>query len=248
MKEVIFIDLHLFLTAGSTQALRHAKVLLQAQGLTFTQIPCPAVTHLILPVPSFEPNGMIKGGGDLDALLKALPKNITIIGGNLDIPLLTDYKKIDLLRDPIYLAMNASITAHCAIILAATNLECTLADIPVLVIGWGRIGKCLTRLLTGLGTQVTVAARKETDRAALASIGVHAIDTAHIASENYGVIFNTAPEMVLSHCAGNALKIDLASKPGIAGADVIWARGLPNQNAPLSSGNLIAKSIIRKVE
>ena len=200
-----------------------------------------------MPVPSFEANGTIKGGGDLTGLLKALPKSITIIGGNLDIPLLADYKKLDLLKDPVYLAINANITAHCAITLAANNLEYALNDVPILVIGWGRIGKCLAQLLQGLGAQVTVAARKETDRATLASLGITAIDTAHIPAEDYGLIFNTAPEMVLSHCAGDALKIDLASKPGIAGADVIWARGLPNQNAPLSSGKLIAQSVTRKV-
>ena len=205
------------------------------------------MTHLLLPVPSFEPDGTIKGGGDPEALLKALPKDITIIGGNLDHPAVNNYEKIDLLRDPLYLAKNAQITAHCAIALAASKTQYTLPDTPTLVIGWGRIGKCLTQLLRGLKVPVTVAARKEVDRATLTSLGIAATDTAHIPAESFGIIFNTAPELVLSHCPGNALKIDLASKPGITGDDVILAPGLPNRNAPLSSGKLIAETIARKV-
>jgi hypothetical protein len=54
--------------------------------------------------------------------------------------------------------------------------------------------------------------------------------------------------MVLSECPGKALKIDLASQPGIGGNDVIWARGLPGKNAPESSGKLIAQTVLRKLE
>ena len=46
-----------------------------------------------------------------------------------------------------------------------------LADCKVLVIGWGRIGKCLAALLKGLEADVTVVARKETDRAILHALG-----------------------------------------------------------------------------
>ena len=38
--------------------------------------------------------------------------------------------------------------------------------------------------------------------------------------------------------------MDLASKKGIAGNDVIWARGLPGIHAPEESGALIARTIL----
>lgn len=41
------------------------------------------------------------------------------------------------------------------------------------------------------------------------------------------------------------MKIDLASKPGIGGTDVLWARGLPGKFAPESAGKLIAQTILR---
>lgn len=234
----------LFLSVGSTEALQEACTALRQLGIPFTSEPSSAVTHLLLPVPSFDTDGTIKGGSDLKAVLNQLPIDVTIIGGNLNHPLLESRKTVDLLQNAHYLAMNARITAHCALSLAAQQLSSTLDDVSVLVIGWGRIGKCLTQLLKAVGARVVVAARKETDRAALASLGMDSIHTDNIDPSQFGLIFNTAPEMVLPHCDCDAIKIDLASRSGIGGTDVVWARGLPNKLAPISSGKLIAKSVI----
>jgi dipicolinate synthase subunit A len=70
------------------------------------------------------------------------------------------------------------------------------------------------------------------------------------AIDAYRVIFNTVPSPVITEdesaqCRSDCLKIDLASEVGIAGDDVLWARGLPGKDAPESSGKLIAKTILR---
>ena len=233
-----------FYTAGYTPALCYAINFLKAQNCTFLSHP-EGATHLLLPVPSFEPDGRIKGGGELSTVLAALPPSITVVGGNLDRSELSGYKTVDLLQDPLYLAENAEITAHCALKMAMSKLPVTLAHCPTLVIGWGRIGKCLAGLLRRLGADVTVAARKETDRAMLTALGYSAADTAALNTVPFRLIFNTVPTMLLSHCPGNALKIDLASMPGLGSADVIWARGLPGKDAPESSGALITRTVIR---
>ena len=233
---------------GHTAAIIYAAATLHDAGYPLLPYPDPEATHLILPVPSFEPDGSVRGGGDILQILALLPKDITIIGGNLDRPELALYRKIDLLKDPYYTAANAGITAHCAVKLAMNKLPATFDGQPVLVIGWGRIGKCLARLLQGMGAHVTVAARKETDRALLSALGYGAVDTEAIDTSHYRVVFNTVPVMTVPFCSGNALKIDRASKPGIGGTDVIWARGLPGKDAPESSGELIAKTIIRLME
>ena len=59
------------------------------------------------------------------------------------------------------------------------------------------------------------------------------------------MIFNTVPALVLPDAPADALKIDLASKPGIGGTDVLWARGLPGKFAPESAGKLIAQTVLR---
>ena len=235
-----------FYTAGHTAAISYAVNFLKNANYTILSQP-EGATHLLLPVPSFEPDGMIKGGGDLNTILSKLPKDITILGGNLTRPEFSEYHTVDFLKDPMYLAENAAITAHCAVKLAMANLPVTLQDCPVLVIGWGRIGKCLAYLLRQIGAKVTVAARKETDRAMLSSLGFGFVSTEDMDTAPYRVIFNTVPCMILPDTPGDALKIDLASSLGLGSSDVIWARGLPNKDAPESSGALIARTAMRIV-
>ena len=233
------------ISAGSTDASRYAADYLAGLGLSISLTPSPEATHLLLDVPSFQKNGSLRGGASLEELLRQLPGNITVCGGNLNHPALAEYETIDFLRDETYLCENAWITAECALDVALPYLNRTLRRCPVLIIGWGRIGKCLAAMLKSMEADITVAARKKNDRAMLLALGYGAISTEAIAAAPYRVIFNTAPQMVLPHTPAGALKIDLASQPGIGGEDVIWARGLPGKDAPEESGALIAKTALR---
>lgn len=241
----------IFLPVGHTDALDYAVGILAHKGCDLARQPNETVTHVLLPVPGFEPDGRVKGGGDLGEILSRLPKDVIIFGGNLKRPELAGYRTADFLLDPLYLAENANITAHCALRLAMSRLPVTLQGCQALVIGWGRIGKCLAALLKRLGAEVTVAARKESDRAMLRALGYDAVDTGALTGclMRFRVIFNTVPVMVLDesrlpYCRPGCLKIDLASARGIAGEDVLWARGLPNRDAPETSGALIAGTAI----
>lgn len=231
------------LPAGNTAALTYAAEALKQQGIYIADHPSNAVTHLLLPVPTFRPDGSIPGIDDFPKLLAQLPQNVVVIGGNLTHPMLQNHQVVDLLQNETYLAANAAITAHCAIKQALIRLPVTLDGQNILVLGWGRIGKSLARLLQDLGANVTVAARKAADRAILQALGYHAVSTEKLSTASYRVIFNTVPMMLLPECPGNALKIELASKPGIGGSDVVSAKGLPNLDAPESSGRLIAKTV-----
>lgn len=241
-----------FCPFGHTDALTYAAESLAQKGFAVKPQPDHSVTHLLLPAPSFEADGSVKGGGRLQDAFEKLPDCVKVVGGNLQHPDLQNRKTVDLLQDPVYLAENANITAHCAVKLAMANLPVTLPGCHVLVIGWGRIGKCLAALLRQMGAVVTVAARKESDRAMLLALGYDALDCAGMdySLVRYRVIYNTAPEMVLpkssmEFCRPDCIKIDLASKLGMEGDDVIWARGLPNKDAPETSGELIARTILR---
>ncbi len=230
--------------AGYTPAMSHCIQKLKKDGFTIVSEPCQQITHLLLPVPSFTSDGGIVGGGNLATLLSLLPKDILVIGGNLDRPELDYYTTVDLLHDENYLAKNAQITAYCAIKLVLNQLPITLDNCPVLVIGWGRIGKCLSRLLRQMGACVTVCTRKESDRSILDALGYGVTDYTQVSLAAYRVILNTVPAMRFPVCPGTGLKIDLASRLGMGSADVIWARGLPGKDAPESSGALIAQTLI----
>ena len=237
-----------FYCTGDSRALIYAAAFLAEEGAVFHPYPDHTVTHLLLPVPSFEKDGTIKGGGDLSQILAQLPKTVTVIGGGLSRPELSEYEQLDLLEDPWYLARNASITAHCALELALAKLPITLEKCPVLIIGWGRIGKCLAKLLQGLGACVTVAARRESRQVMIEALGYKSCPIEEIRSQDYRLVINTVPAMILPNVPGTALKIDLASQPGMAGKDILVARGLPGSLAPESSGALIAQVISQWLE
>jgi len=237
--------------AGTTAAIRYAEKSLHSIGFPVVNAPNWNVGHLLLDIPSFRDGMTLRMGGNMDTLLGSLPKDIIIWGGNLTCPATEGYKTVDFLKDELYLAKNAAITADCALQTAAPMLTATWQDSPALVIGWGRIGKCLAKLLKAIGNDVTVASRNPAARAALQSMGYQAVDSRyiHMDTEKYRIVFNTAPEPVIreedagrwNHC----IKIDLASFKGIAGEDVLWARGLPGTHAPESSGKLIAETFAR---
>ena len=240
-----------FYIGADTPALGYARSFLEAQGCTVASLPSSAVTHLILNVPTFAADGRLIGGNDLLELLDKLPQDVTVIGGNLANPILQDYSTQDLLRNESYLAENAAITAECALQVAFGHYNAVLRNTPVLIAGWGRIAKCLAKLLSGLGAAVTITARKEADTAIAGALGYHAVPLERIAPRlaDYRIIFNTVPAMVLPEqqaklCRADCLKIDLASVPGISGTDVITARGLPGKLAPETAGHLIAKTIL----
>ena len=232
-------------TAGCSPALGWAAGYL-APHLTAES---SSATHLLLPVPSFEPDGNVKGGTPPEDILAMLPEDVTVLGGNLNHPALAGHKTIDLLQDPFYVTENAAITAHCALGLILTGLPVILPGQEVLVIGFGRIGKCMAKLMQDLDAAVTVAARKETDRALAEALGFCSITPGKWATEQYRVIVNTVPAPVLDagQCAPDALLLDLASVRGITGDRVNWARGLPGICAPETSGKLIAKTVLRLI-
>lgn len=229
--------------AGIAGPATYVEKYLKEYGISIVDYPTPDITHLLLDVPSRDiPSG----------LLECIPEDICIVGGNLNRPELDGYRKLDLLQLESYLAQNAAITADCAVRVAATRMATVFSDLSVLVIGWGRIGKCLAQLLQRIGCDVTVAVRRDSDCAMPVALGFKAVKSSNLQNlPSYALIFNTVPAPMLSRnvlsVCPDSLKIDLASIQGLDGADVIWARGLPGLYAPESSGKLIAETFLKEV-
>lgn len=239
---------------GTTEACFHAVSVIQDHNIRIVDHPTPEVTHLLLDVPSFHSDGSLRSGVILQNTLRMLPKTLVICGGNLTQLSPEDYCLWDLLKDDTYLARNAAITADCALRAAAPLLKTAFAETTTLILGWGRIGKCLGQLLKAVGTNVVIAARKHSDRAMICALGHRAVDYHEIASvlRECQLLINTVPEMILTneflYPHTDCVKIDLASSPGLEGNDVIWARGLPGQMTPVSSGALIAETFLKHLQ
>lgn len=234
---------------GSTKACAVCARILQKNDISIIDHPSPEVDCLLLDVPAFSADGSLRCGGQIQSYLAMLPESVTVIGGNLKHKDLKNVHCLDLLQDPRYLASNAAITADCAVKIIAPRIDFIFQNSPVLILGWGRIGKCLAQLLRNAGCHVTVAARKEEDRAILEALGYTAVDFAQIPEilQDQKLLFNTVPETVLDTAVpGHCLAVELASGDCIHGENLLTARGLPGKLAPESAGQLMAETILRK--
>ena len=140
---------YIFYPANHSAAVLAAAEHLKSKGYGIVSRPCESVTHLILPVPSFDSDGNLKGGSDPDSLLAQLPAQVTVVGGNIPENRFPGHPVMDLLKDEQYLADNAALSAYCALRLAMMELPISLRGCKVLILGWGRIAKCLAALLWG---------------------------------------------------------------------------------------------------
>lgn len=108
-----------------------------------------------------------------------------------------------------------------AVGLTITNTEISIHDAQVVVVGFGRMGFSLTRLLLAMGAHVTVAARNPVQRARAWEIGAGSVPLEQLpdAVANADMVFNTVPTMlltreVLTHMRGSVFVLDIAGTPG----------------------------------
>ena len=153
---------------------------------------------------------------------------------------------------------NAVPTSEGAIEIAMHEYEGTIHSSSCLVTGYGRIGRVLASMLSGLGASVTVSARSCRDLAFIRASGFKAIRSDSL-SGTYDIIFNTVPFVLFDACtlaktASGALLIDLASMPGGVDTEAakrlsirtIHALSLPGKAAPKSSGAIIKNAVFNR--
>lgn len=170
---------------------------------------------------------------------------------------------IDILKREELSVLNAISTAEGAIKIAIEETPKNLHGSNILVLGFGRIGKVLSHMLTGIGAKVACEARKNSDLAWIKAYGYEPIPLVELKEnlEKFDVIINTIPYMVLDRDAldnvkKDALVIDLASNPG--GVDkvaikekqikFIWALSLPGKISPVTSAEFIKETLYNVVK
>ncbi len=226
--------------AGSGPANHYAQMMLPGLGFSLAY-GVQEADAVLLDIPTKQ--------AEAEKVIGQMNPGQMLIGGNLPPEILEACPCLDLLREEQYLAENAAITAHCALRLAMTALPVVLPQGKTVILGWGRIGKCLGQLLRQLDVPFTITARRESDLAALRSLGYDACRVQELDLQDVRLLINTVPQVLLTKEALQAcpqtVKLDLASKKGLPGEDTLWARGLPGIHAPESSGRLIARTILR---
>lgn len=165
---------------------------------------------------------------------------------------------IDIVKREELAVLNAISTAEGAIQIAIEETPKNLHGNKVLVLGFGRIGKILSKMLDGIGAKVSCEARKTTDLAWIKAYGYTPINLIEL-KENlnqYDIIINTIPYIVLDEdklkeVKQEALLIDLASNPGGVdkkavkelGIHYVWALSLPGKVSPVTSAEFMKETL-----
>ncbi len=166
---------------------------------------------------------------------------------------------IDLLEvaeDDELAILNSIPSAEGAIQLAMENSEKTIHGSKILVIGLGRCGMTLARMLKNLDAKVYVSVRNPANEARAYEMGFTPVMSGQ---ENellneFDYIFNTVPNLMLPEeklklCTNIEVIVDIASPPGGVdfdfaknqGIKAILAPGLPGMVAPKTAADILAK-------
>lgn len=158
--------------------------------------------------------------------------------------------------------LNSIPTAEGAIQRAMQELPVTLHGSRVVVVGFGRCGMTLARMLGGIGARVCVVARGAAQRARAFEMGFDArdVDLLRECASAARAVFNTVPALLLTRDVLEAMRrdavvIDIAQAPG--GTDFEAAKelgikafldlGIPGKVAPETAGEILANVVPRLI-
>ena len=197
---------------------------------------------------------------DLEEFVSEL-KGKYLISGNISIKDkldANDVKFTDLLKREEFTVLNTIATAEGTIQIAMEETQRTIHGTKILVMGFGRVGKVLSKMLHGIGAEVYCEARKNEDLAWIKAYGYNPVNLNDLDDYlgEFDIIVNTIPFQILDKDKLELVKkdvviIDLSSNPGgvdrkVArekGLKVIWALSLSGKVAPLTSAEYIKETI-----
>lgn len=226
-------------------------------------------SFVILPMPGVDENGVIKAKYGTEPLcinrdtMQHFQEGSVIITGFAR-PLLKDLaetrgiKVIEIADMDEIAILNSIPSAEGAIQMAMEATDFTLHGSTVIVVGFGRCGITLARMIHGIGAKTKVAARKPRDLARIREMGLEPLNYGQLAQQigEADIIFNTVPVVVLDRALLKMVKpgvyiCDIASSPGGVdyaaakelGINAVLAPGLPGKVAPKTAGLILAEVI-----
>ncbi len=200
----------------------------------------------------------------IDELINEMSnKNKTFLAGNISNKIMDKLQErnieyIDLLKREELVVLNTISTAEGAIQITMENTSRTIHGSNILIMGFGRVGKVLAKMLDGIGAKVSCEARKNSDIAWIKAYGYNPIHLSELDNElgKYDIIINTIPFQILDeekllHVKKECTIVDLSSNPGGVdrgaarrlGLKLIWALSLPGKVAPLTSAEFIQETL-----
>ncbi|ADQ40478.1 D-isomer specific 2-hydroxyacid dehydrogenase NAD-binding protein [Caldicellulosiruptor acetigenus I77R1B] len=172
-------------------------------------------------------------------------------------------KFFDLYEKEELAILNAIPTVEGCLMIAIEKMPITLHSSNILILGYGRIGKVLAKVLKGFEANIYVASRKSSDLTWCKALGFLPVRLCDIAEyvNKMDLIVNTIPAMVVTkevidRIRDDTLVIDLASKPGGVdfeyarkkGIEVVHALSLPGKVAPVTAAKYISEVLLSLLE
>lgn len=199
----------------------------------------------------------------VNTLIEMIPKDVLFIAGKIEKEIKESLESrgvpyVDLLDREDMAVLNAIPAAEGAVELIMHSIPKTIHNSRILILGYGRIGKVLARILSAFGAEIWVAARTYSDLSWIEAFGykpVHLDDLERYITD-MNVIVNTIPYQyitadILNKIRSDCYLLDLASHPGgidfehakKLGLKTDWALSLPGKVAPLTAAEIIKKTI-----
>lgn len=210
---------------------------------------------IILPVPTSPDGEYIKGTSVLVTDVAELVEvDTAVVGYNIPPPIVSRAGQVgarlfDAAFDEDFLLENAELTARGAVGYILTSFKCDPSDMKIGIVGYGRIGKCLLRLLLFLKARVTLYTTRREVALSMCEVGVPAC----VIDENcdfsgLDILINTAPARQInpSRLDEKTKTIDLASGNVFDGAEgVVKLSSVPTKYYPITAGRVYAMAAER---
>ncbi|MBQ4093941.1 MAG: NAD-binding protein [Oscillospiraceae bacterium] len=252
---------------GGDRRFRLLEGMLQARGHRINETALQLADAVVLPLPAFDAKGYIRGS-ELhgETLLAAQPQQPQLLlGGQLPAAFLQkaaarQITARDYYLDETLLLQNAAATAEGALSLLIAELPTVIKGSCIAVIGYGRIGSRLAKLLQSMGADVTVFARSAKARAQAAAEGISARPMQLLAQlmPRFAAVCSTVPALVAEDAAVQQMRegmlwLELASGAGglcreaaaKRGVRVVDGGGLPGRFSPHSAAEYICEAVCR---
>ena len=217
--------------------------------------------NVILPVPALK-NGFLNAPDcpnkiTAEQLFGLLPEKTTVYAGMINDKLQSLAEKrgarlYDYYRDEAMLRENALLTAKAVLVLLGQK-SIEIGNGKIFILGFGRCGKALYRVLTENGGCVTVVTSKKpkcdfisfdeiSERIREASLVINTVPST-VLGENELLKINK--DTTLIEIAAAPYGVDFAAAKRL-GINVIKAPALPGRYFPKEAGEIIAETILRR--
>ncbi|MBQ3404790.1 MAG: dipicolinate synthase, partial [Oscillospiraceae bacterium] len=172
----------------------------------------------VLPMPAASEPGLLNtpASGEalyIDELFSQVPKGTLLLGGRVDADTAARAGRHGLEIHDYFdreetVVANAVLTAEGALEILCRETPISLCGSGILLCGYGRIGKLLAHMLSALGAELTVSARKPADIQWIRACGCRAVLTQELKEQplHYDIVVNTVPAMIFDRELLNRLQ------------------------------------------